>query len=70
MKNIWVMSFYKFDGNDESTDLRNLIIPKQHKHKENHRKELYNQIAENQWWREDIESSQREKDILHTKGQR
>lgn len=41
-------SFYKFDENDEPTDLRNLTIPKQHNHKENHRKEHCNQIAENQ----------------------
>ena len=38
-------SFYKFDENDEPTDLRNLTIPKQHNHKENHRKEHCNQFG-------------------------
>lgn len=54
------MSVYKFDGNDEPTDLRNLTIPKQHKHKENHEKNFIIRLLKTND-EEDIESSQREK---------
>lgn len=47
----------KFDENYSSIDSRNSVNSKHGKHEESHVRTQYNQIAQNQWQRENIKSS-------------